>query len=101
MIEGGEHAGNMKGLIVGGRIRAPQAKVPGGQSHGREDGDQVHLDDANAVPDSGSEIVPVAVRHGEPIIAERQMELALFEGPGNALKVGGREEVRRGGRMTP
>ena len=58
----------------------PQAKVPGGQSHSREDGDQVHLDDANAMPDGGGEIVPIAVRHGEPVIAERQMELALFEG---------------------
>ena len=49
------------------------------------------------MPDGGGEIVPVAVGHGEPVIAERQMELALFEGPGNALKVGSREEVRRRG----
>ena len=71
VIEGGEDAGNMKGLVVGGRVRAPQAEVPGGQSHGREDGDQVHLDHTNAVLDSSGEIVPIAVGHGEPIVAER------------------------------
>src|SRR5262245_42644835 len=93
MIEGSEDSSNMKGLVVGRRVRTSQSEVPRGQSHGREDGDQVHLDHTNAVLDSRGEIVPIAVGHGESIIAERQMELALFEGPGNALKVGGREEI--------
>src|SRR5438067_5880962 len=101
MIESGEDPGNMKRLVVGRRVRPPQAEVLRGQSPGGKDGNQIHLDDANAMLDCSGEIVPVAVGHSEPVVAERQMELALFECPGNALKVGGGKEIWRGGGMTP
>src|SRR5205814_7483120 len=97
MIESGEDPGDMKRLVVSRRVRGSQAEVLRGQSHGGKDGNQIHLDDANAMLDGSGEIVPVAVGHGEPVVAERQMELALFKGAGNALKVSGGEEIRRGG----
>src|SRR5262249_49149995 len=101
VVEGREDPGDVEGLEVRRRVRAAQADVAGGHAHGGEQGDQVELDHADAVAHRLREVVAVAIGHGQPVVEERELELAGLERAADPLIVLGGEEVLRGRRVAP
>ena len=99
-VERREGARHVERLVVGRGVGPAQTEVAGHHAHRGQDRDEVHLHRPHAVADGGR-VVAAEVRHGQPVVEERHMELALFQRAGDALVVLGGEEVRHRGRMTP
>ena len=72
-----------------------------GHAHAGEDGARVHLDDADAIAHRLHVAVAQDVRHGQAVVEEAQVKLAMLQRAGHALVVLDAEEVCRRARMTP
>jgi len=78
-VERGEHAGDVKRLVIGRGIGRAQAKPLGRHAHHRQDGDGVHLDAADAVLDGVGVVAAVAVGHRQPVVEEAEMKAPGFQ----------------------
>ena len=101
VVEGGEEARDVEGLVVRGRAGGAQPEPARRRAHHREDGDRVHLHHPHAVAHRFGEVVPEAVGHREAVVEERQVELAVLQGAGDPPVVLRGHEVARGFRVTP
>src|SRR3712207_800616 len=84
--------GDVEGLEVGGARRRPQPEARGGGGHGRQHHDRVHLHAADAVLDGVAVVRAVAVRHGEAVVEEAEVELPGLQDAADLPVVVGREE---------
>jgi hypothetical protein len=78
-IERGEHARHVKRLVVAGRIGRAQAEPLGRHAHHSEHRDSIELHAADAVAHRVGVVVPVHVRHRQPVIEEAEVEFAFLE----------------------
>ena len=93
MVQGGKEPGDVKGSVVGCGVGGADANVFRGEGHRGDHRPQVQLDRPNAVLHRRGEGVFVAVRHGQTVIDEGQVELALFQRPGDVLVVAREQEI--------
>ena len=93
MIDGGELAGDVEGLVVRGGTGGAEAEMGGGHPHGHQHGDGVELNHADAVLDGVGVVAGVAVGQGEAVVEEAEMELAALEGAADLLVEISRHEV--------
>ena len=101
VVEGREEARDVEGFVVRRRAGGAEPEPARRRAHHREDGDRVHLHHPHAVAHRLGEVVAEAVRHREAIVEKREVELAVFQGPGNPPVVFGGHEVARGLGMAP
>ena len=95
-VEGGEDAGDVERLEIGGGEGGAEAEALGGHAHDGQDGDRVHLDAADAVGDGVGVVAAEQVGHGEAVVEEAEVELAGFQGAADAAVVLGAGEVLLG-----
>ncbi len=92
-IEGGETAGDVERLVIGGRTGRCEAQSFGRHAHRRQHHDRIHLHAANAVFDGMGVIVAVAIRHRQTIVEKRHVEFSGFEYPADLLIIIRRHRV--------
>ena len=101
VIDGLEPAGDVEWFVIGGGGGGADAEAGGAEAHGHHGGDWVDLHHPHAIGDHFRRISAIDVRHGQAIVEECQLELALFEHLADALVIGRAGEVRSRVRMAP
>jgi hypothetical protein len=105
-IERGEQARHMERLVIACGIGCAEPKSLGRHAHDREHSDRIHLHTADAVANRMTVLAPVDVGHGQPVVKEAEIELAMLEHPSNVAvvvrrpRIGAREWVAPGAHMV-
>jgi hypothetical protein len=87
VVQRREDAGDVEGLVIGGRIGRAEAELLGRVAHGAEDRDRVHLHHAHAVAHGLGVVAAQDVGHGEAVVEEGHVEAAILEDARDALVV--------------
>ena len=88
-IEGGEDAGDMERLEIGGGAGGAEAESFGRHAHDRQDCDRVHFHAADAVGDGVGVVAAEQVGHGEAVVEEAEVELSRFQRAADAAVIFG------------
>ncbi len=81
-VEGGEDAGDVERLEIGGGEGGAETEAFGGHAHDGQDGDRVHFDAADAVGDGVGVVAAEQVGHGEAVVEESRGGICRLRGLG-------------------
>ena len=92
-VEGGEDAGDVERLEIGGGEGGAEAEPLGGHAHDGQDGDRVHLHAADAVGDGVGVVAAEQVGHREAVVEEAEVEFPGLQRAADAAVILGAGEV--------
>jgi len=91
----------MERLVIGGGVGHPQPEPLRHHPHRHQDGRRVHLDGAHTRGDRLGMMARIEIGKRQAVVEKRHLDLAVFQGPSDALVVFGRQEIRHCRWMAP